>query len=169
MVVCVSRHLSVDLDQLNELCITDIDEFERAVGDITFANDVARDYFDTALLCGWMGDYGKYAVHITDQEERRHPETETHGTGYEENPDDTTAVGQLRCAKGGRLPRPVFNMASGQDNFNTENILPVFPARGSRELDVSSSSGETGTPVDSTVASSRRAHGSRPLFKAVRC
>ena len=37
------------LDQLNELCITDIDEFGRAVGDITSANDVARDYFDTIL------------------------------------------------------------------------------------------------------------------------
>ena len=70
-------------DQLNELCITDIDEFERAVGDITFANDVARDDFDTTLLCGWMGDYGNHAVHVTDQEERRHPETET------ANEDDT--------------------------------------------------------------------------------
>ena len=85
------------LDQLNELCITDIDEFERAVGDITFANDVARDYFDTTLLCGWMGDYGKYAVHITDREERRHPEAET------ANEDDTgiTTDGARRLAKGG--------------------------------------------------------------------
>ena len=40
-----------------------------------------------------MGDYGNHAVHVTDQEERRHPETETHGTGCEETPDDTRYVG----------------------------------------------------------------------------
>ena len=72
-----------------------------------------------------MGDYGKYAVHITDQEERRHPETET------ANEDDTgiTTDGARRLAKGGRLPRPIFNMASGQDNFNTEYFFTDLPGK----------------------------------------
>ena len=43
----------------------DIDNFERAVGDISFASDVARDYFGTTLLCGWNEDYGDLAVLIT--------------------------------------------------------------------------------------------------------
>ena len=131
---------------------------------------VARDYFDTTLLCGWMGDYGKYAVHITDQEESRLPDEDlTRGTEHDGTPDDITTDGAHRYAKGGRLPRPVFNMASGQDNFNTKSILPIFPARGSRELQIASSSGATRAPVESTAASSRRTHRSRPLFKAVEC
>ena len=96
-------------DQLNELCITDIDEFEQAVCDLTFANDVARDHFNTTLLCGWMGEFGNSAVHITDQEETRQPESTADITDY----SDLDMDGARRHAKGGRLPQPVFNLASG--------------------------------------------------------
>ena len=117
------------LDQLNELCITDIDEFEQAVCDLTFANDVARDYFDTTLLCGWMGEFGNSAVHLTDQEETRQPKT-TAGITDDSN---LNMDGARRRAKGGRLPRPVFNMASGTtftSNTKVENeTSPIFPAR----------------------------------------
>ena len=117
------------LDQLNELCITDIDEFERAVCDLTFANDVARDYFDTTLLCGWMGEFGNSAVHLTDQEETRQPET-TAGITDDSN---LNMDGARRRAKGGRLPRPVFNMASGTTFTSNTKVemetSPIFPAR----------------------------------------
>ena len=117
------------LDQLNELCITDIDEFERAVCDLTFANDVARDYFDTTLLCGWMGEFGNSAVHLTNQEETR----QTQSTAGITDDSNLNLDGARRRAKGGRLPRPVFNMASGTTfTFNTKvemETSPIFPAR----------------------------------------
>ena len=49
---------------LNELYNTNADEYERTVGDLTFAHNVARDYFNVSLMCGWGGDYGDRAVHI---------------------------------------------------------------------------------------------------------
>ena len=42
----------------------DLDEYERTVGDLTFAHNVARDYFNDFFICGWGGDYGDRAVHI---------------------------------------------------------------------------------------------------------
>ena len=49
---------------LNELYNIDTDKYERTVGDLTFAHNVARDYFNVSLMCGWGGDYGDRAVHI---------------------------------------------------------------------------------------------------------
>ena len=49
---------------LNELYNTNADEYERTVGDLTFAHNVARDYFNDFFICGWGGDYGDRAVHI---------------------------------------------------------------------------------------------------------
>ena len=49
---------------LNELYNTNTDEYERTVGDLTFAHNVARDYFNDSFICGWGGDYGDRAVHI---------------------------------------------------------------------------------------------------------
>ena len=49
---------------LNELYNTNTEEYERTVGDLTFAHNVARDYFNDSFICGWGGDYGDRAVHI---------------------------------------------------------------------------------------------------------
>ena len=49
---------------LNELYNIDTDKYERTVGDLTFAHNVARDYFNDFFICGWGGDYGDRAVHI---------------------------------------------------------------------------------------------------------
>ena len=38
---------------LNELYNIDTDKYERTVGDLTFAHNVARDYFNDSLICGW--------------------------------------------------------------------------------------------------------------------
>ena len=49
---------------LNERYNITADEYERTVGDLTFAHNVARDYFNDSFICGWGGDYGDRAVHI---------------------------------------------------------------------------------------------------------
>ena len=108
-------------DQLNELCITDIDNFERAVGDISFASDVARDYFGTTLLCGWNEDYGDLAVHITtlDDESSDRPLQAANGPHvtrvHHRIMDDahTRAERPHRHTKGRRLPRPDSYMGRG--------------------------------------------------------
>ena len=108
-------------DQLNELCITDIDNFERAVGDISFASDVARDYFGTTLLCGWDGDYGDLAVHITtlDDESSDRPQQAANGPHVTRvhhrimDETHTRAKRPHRHAKGRRLPRPDSYMGRG--------------------------------------------------------
>ena len=51
-------------EHLNNLFLNDINDYERTVGDVTFACDMARDYCGTVLLCGWQGDYGDSAVHL---------------------------------------------------------------------------------------------------------
>ena len=157
------------LDQLNELCITDIDEFERAVGDITFANDVARDYFDTTLLCGWMGDYGKYAVHITDQEELRLPDDDlTRGTEHDGTPDDITTDGAHRYAKGGRLPRPVFDMASGTSFIirnHTKETSPLFQARRVSEYADPDTIDGSAAKLPDSIREAARAAQPRVVFK----
>ena len=76
-----------------------------------------------------MGEFGNSAVHLTNQEETRQPKSTADIT------DDSylNMDGARRCTKGGRLPRPVFNMASGT-TFTTstqegnETSL-LFPAR----------------------------------------
>ena len=76
-----------------------------------------------------MGEFGNSAVHLTNQEETRQPESTADITDYSYLDMD----GARRHAKGGRLPRPVFNMASGT-TFTTstqgENeTSPIFLAR----------------------------------------
>ena len=157
-------------DQLNELCITDIDAFERAVGDLTFANDVARDYFNTTLLCGWAGDYGKFAVHITDQEETRQPDS----TAASEDVPDITTDGARRLAKGGRLPRPVFDLASGttttmtSSNFKItqdETSRPIFPRRANRFESADDGNYRDLTDTDSGRSSDSAQHANPSIRK----
>ena len=62
----------------------------------TFRNDVARDHFNTTLLCGRMGEFGNSAVHITYQEETRQPESTADITDY----SDFHMDGARRHAKG---------------------------------------------------------------------
>ena len=42
-------------EHLNNLFLNDINDYERTVSDVTFACDMARDYYGTVLLCGWQG------------------------------------------------------------------------------------------------------------------
>ena len=48
-------------EHLNNLFLNDINDYERTVSDVTFACDMACDYYGTVLLCGWPGDYGDSA------------------------------------------------------------------------------------------------------------
>ena len=65
---------------LNELYNTNTDEYERTVGDLTFAHNVARDYFNDFFICGWGGDYGDRAVHIKTCTPRLRFEDKDHPT-----------------------------------------------------------------------------------------
>ena len=76
-----------------------------------------------------MGEFGNSAVHLTNQEETRQPESTADITDYSYLDMD----GARRHAKGGRLPRPVFNMASGTTFTSNTKVemetSPIFPAR----------------------------------------
>ena len=89
---------------LNDLFLTDLNNYERTVGEITFACDLARDYYGTMLLTGWQGDYGDHTVSLGSRGDKV-ALTYNGGPHPERTVAPRVTTPPRSRPKGGRLPR----------------------------------------------------------------
>ena len=140
---------------LNDLFHTDLNDYERTVGEITFACDLARDYYGTMLLTGWQGDYGDHTVSLGSRGDKV-ALTYNGGPHPERTVAPRVTTPPRSRPKGGRLPRSDYTrVGRGHDqelDMDMEYDSPPTSlmeamARAGIKISLGSSSTSTSTAV----------------------